>query len=410
MKVLIGDIDLFKVVGGGQAFYRAIVERHPEIEFSYIRISEGPDATRPANAHPIDFKEPYRPDESILPNRAFTYNAFRFSCNMAASVAGEAFDLVDLPDYRVDTGFLRPAMEAHSVGFERFAISMHGLSSIGYRNNWPCREPDPAIPQMEALEQHMFESADLRYAISEAYIDWSRGRCPGLAFQYYHPLYFFKLPEVIEQDPGGGPPDLNFLGRRAGIKGADLFLKLLVALPRSAYGSARIMGDDVKNSEGTPSGAVLGPLMEGRDLGVEITGAYTKHDLRRVWGERSITVLTSRWDTLNLVALESLFSGVPTVISRHAGACRFLDEAFPSVPYTRIDPFDSSESARLVTPLLSGYDRARADLLAGLERADRRPSGLELPAIYGQPPSFSAAGREALCRAYDRLFERQPKP
>ena len=55
MRVLIVDFDFFTAVGGGQTFYRRVVERHPEMQFLYP--SRGPDlrlrAELPSNAEPF---------------------------------------------------------------------------------------------------------------------------------------------------------------------------------------------------------------------------------------------------------------------------------------------------------------------------------------------------------------------
>ena len=37
MEVLLTSFDLFKDVGGGQTFYRNLILRNPEVQFTYLR-------------------------------------------------------------------------------------------------------------------------------------------------------------------------------------------------------------------------------------------------------------------------------------------------------------------------------------------------------------------------------------
>ena len=55
----------------------------------------------------------------------------------------------------------------------------------------------------------------------------------------------------------------------------------------------------------------------------------TQAQLGRLFSSRTMTLLPSRFDSLNLVALESVLSGCPTAIGSGAGACRFLGPGTP---------------------------------------------------------------------------------
>ena len=116
MRVLIADFDLFRAVGGGQTFYRAIIEKNPQINFFYLTIKEAADAHRAANAHPIRYECEYLNRQwthycDILPPR-WSLSAFLLASNLAWSVRGREFDVVDLPDYQ-QFGYFLPAALAH---------------------------------------------------------------------------------------------------------------------------------------------------------------------------------------------------------------------------------------------------------------------------------------------------------
>ena len=55
MHVLLTSFDLFKEVGGGQTFYRNVILRNPEIQFTYLLDSEPAESPRPGECqgHPL---------------------------------------------------------------------------------------------------------------------------------------------------------------------------------------------------------------------------------------------------------------------------------------------------------------------------------------------------------------------
>src|SRR5690348_13822269 len=115
LRVLIADFDLFSTVGGGQTFYRSVIEKNPEIDFHYLTLSEPHDASRPVNAHPIAYEEHYLDREwtrycDVLPPR-WSLRSTLLASNIAYSVRGQQFDVVDMPDYHQLGYSLRPALE-----------------------------------------------------------------------------------------------------------------------------------------------------------------------------------------------------------------------------------------------------------------------------------------------------------
>ena len=60
MRVFIADFDLFHITGGGQTYYRGVMKAFPGIDFHYLARDEADTAPRPANAHPIAYREAYQ--------------------------------------------------------------------------------------------------------------------------------------------------------------------------------------------------------------------------------------------------------------------------------------------------------------------------------------------------------------
>jgi len=102
--VLIADIDLYTVVGGGQVLFRSLMAGNPGIDFYYL--SKGPDmelkdeGRLPSNVHPRPLVAPddVRPFLSgPITDVWGSYSAL--ALQIAASCVGRSFDAVDIPSY-----------------------------------------------------------------------------------------------------------------------------------------------------------------------------------------------------------------------------------------------------------------------------------------------------------------------
>lgn len=406
MQVLIADFDLFRAVGGGQTFYRAVIEQNPQIDFSYLIVNESESAARPANANPIRYQQTYLDRHwthyfDVLPPR-WCLSAFLKASNLARSVSGRRFDVVDTPDYEPFGYFLPAALAHHGVAVQRVALSMHGVVSTGIGLGWSSGDEEQfALVRQE--ERH-YQCADIRYGLSLSYLDeWrDRFKLPSL---YFSPLRFLKPPRPWTS-ASGGAPDLNFVGRTERIKGPDLFIDLVRWLAPDAFGQARIIGPPCYDAHGISSNEHLKRFLDNRPghKPVDLVPAATPSELARLFAQRGLTVLPSRRDTFNLVALESLFAGCPTAIGDSAGVCRFLDATFPEVPYIKIDMRSPLTALPKIAAVLSDYDRHRNQLVAALSAAAPRVDGPSLSEIYASPAAFDREARQEAADWYERLI------
>ncbi len=407
MKVLLADFDLFRSVGGGQTFYRGIILRHPHIDFYYFRKSEPEDAVRPDNAHPIEFEEPYNEpdiDGADLPPPRWTFAAFRMASNLAHSVAGRSFDVVDFPDYQQLGVFLGPALARHGVEFGRLALSMHGCISTTIALNWNT-EGTTTIRQLEALQ---YAAVDTRYFISQLYGDEWRALSP-LPSHYVDPMWFFSFPERRAYAANAEAPDLNFIGRAEKRKGPHLFLQLAWWLPRASFRHATIIGPEDVHFTGNTSTKQLKAMADLRSFDLRFHRCMTPTEMGVLFASKSVTVVPSQYDTLNLTALESLFCGCPTMIGSGAGACRYLRERFPELPFEEFDVRDLYANVPRLERILSDYDAYRGRLDSALDRIDLRPQGPGLEEAYATPPATDVAARVQLDQWYEQLH-RQGAP
>lgn len=406
MKVMLADFDLFATTGGGQTFYRSIIESNPEVQFSYFSLFEPWNATRPANAQVIPFQERYTLDNwdgygDVCPPRYFV-PAFVRANNIAFSLIGHDFDVIDLPDYEPFGAFLRPALAHHRVKCDRIALSLHGRITTSIRLNWGG---DGNVPRdIEALEDLQYQAVDLRYGLSRAYLDEWRTKC-DLESHYFSPWRFLRPTTPSRSQHCDEPPDLQFIGRTEKCKGPDLFVEVAMWLPQSSYRNAFIVGPQAWGADGAGSNRRLQEMManRGRENLVTLLPSANRCDLDRMFAARAVTILPSRYDTFNLVAMESLLAGCPTAIGSRAGVCRFLEQSLPDVPFIKIEMDQLHASIPQILAVLNDYDAYRDRLVDALQASHREPEGPALPDIYRSRTASIESARTELAEWYARL-------
>lgn len=405
MRVLIADFDLFAKTGGGQTFYRSIIEANPEIEFYYFCVSEQHGAIRPANAQSLPFRELYKAPSRFefcdLPLSPYFLPAFAQANNVAYSARGRDFDVVDVPDYQHFGAFLRPALAKHGVGCRRIALSLHGSLSATISLNW--KTEGQSSRDLADIEDAQFQAVDLRYGLSRNYLDEWRVRS-GVESHYLDPRLFFRFPTPSLPAPSCERPNLQFIGRTEKCKGPDIFVEMAWWLPQESFARALVVGPQSWDPAGVGSSSHLAKMIDRRFSSDKVTvlPAATKRDLERLYASRAITVLPSRYDTFNLVALESLMSGCPTAIGSKAGACRFLEETFPNLPFIKIDMDDWRGALPAIEAVLHGYDAYRSRLVDAVRETQLAKPRHGLLEIY----QADSAKVEAVCRNMDEWYER----
>jgi len=405
MKVLIADFDLFSKTGGGQTFYRNLIKNNPEIDFYYFTVLESADIVRPDNACGIAYQEKYFIEYlekfyDVNPPK-WTYGTFVRVSNMAASVAGHHFDVVDLPDYEQFGTLLPSALRYHNVEFERIVLSMHGRISTSIQLNWSTEGKIDI--SLDLQEQMQYSSVDIRYGISQSYLDEWR-TIIDIESHYLNPLSFISKPEPRLAEPATEPPSLNFIGRTEKRKSPDIFVDLVWWLPPSSFSTANIIGPDCYDYRGVGSQLYLYSIKNNRFKDIRILPAMNQRELSHLFASKSVTFLPSRYDTLNLLALESLFSGCPTAIGSGAGVCRFLQENFPQVPLMIIDIKSIYSCLTPILSALKNYEDYRQQLVEALLSSSFNIPDVGLEQVYKSDPIYDFAIRSELERWYSQLM------
>jgi glycosyltransferase involved in cell wall biosynthesis len=404
MRILIAGFDLFQSVGGGQTFYRGAIEKNPDIEFFYLRDKEPESAPRPANAHPLPYKAVYAPAslagfaEPDVPG--WLIHDFLTTNNIARAAAGRSFDVVDTPDYERYGHLMPGALARHGASAGKVVLSMHGAISTTLALNWGGT--GTPMTYLVNLERLQYSAVDGRYFISPWYRDEWKGYSP-LPAHDLDPMWIFTPPPRKAYSPNPGPPTLLLVGRTEKRKGPHLFVQMAWWLPADSFREAVVIGPAVTDTNGKSSNDYIRELAEMRKIGhrVRIEPTKTHDELAALYASNAVMVTPSVYDTLNLVAIESLFAGCPTVIGTGAGACQYLRERFPGLPFVECDLHQFYAQLPKVESVLREYDRHRDELAAALDKADLTPRTSPLADIYRAAPAFDAEAR-AESNWYDR--------
>jgi glycosyltransferase involved in cell wall biosynthesis len=406
MNVLLADFDLYDSVGGGQTVYKRLIETNREIRFYYFGRKEATSALRPANATMVPWQEVYSSGHltgefSGWDAPLWAFVDFLWCANLAASVAHIPLDVVDIPDYKVHGYLVAPALRSHGQKSCRVVLALHGNLSETQVLNWGGADAW-ANATADQREQWQYRVADIRYGLSRDYLDhWAK--LGGIEGHYLNPLQFVPRPKVVPYTRKEQGLALNFIGRTEGFKGPDLFLELLGWLPRGSYRDARLIGPPVLDKAQLSSTEHLQRMADRRGLKVEIVPPMSRIELEKLYSTRSITVLPSRMDTFNLVALESLFAGCPTAISTKAGVCRFIRESWPALPYTALDVDKLYGSAPALLKAINEYDHRREELAKVIAGGVPEFKAASLETIYGAATESEHFLRSESERMYLRL-------
>ncbi|BAQ63703.1 glycosyltransferase [Geminocystis sp. NIES-3709] len=407
MRVLIAEFDVFHKIGGGQTFYRRLIETNPNIDFYYLIVEEKSNNFRPKNAKVLPYKQQYIKSDlqdlsTSLPLEKM-YRPFLIASNISYSVKGFDFDIIDYPDYEQFGLFLASALSYHQVKFSKIVISLHGIVSQSLLHDWEINKE--YINNLEFVENLQYKIADIRYGISKNYLEWWQ-KINDIPNYYYHPLHFLDLTPKLNYQPSKTKPSLNFIGRKEKGKGVDIFINLVSFLPKNLYSEGNIIGSNPETLDGKTGEFYLQQMLALRFSSINILPAVTRYALQEKFALNSVTILPSRFDTLNLVALESLFSGCPTIISQNAGVCRFLEDNFSHIPFIKLDIDNFYSSLPQITELLNNYHEYRLNLQEKITsfscKLDRKE--LNLVDIYKQSSNFEEETRKKAHQWYKELI------
>ncbi|NGX63589.1 MAG: hypothetical protein KR126chlam6_01001 [Candidatus Anoxychlamydiales bacterium] len=406
MKVLILDFDLFSVVGGGATIYQNIIQKNSHIDYYYFSNKEKTNNKRPANAFIIKYRYFFdKFDVSFY--TANLKNCYRLANKAASSIEGQHFNIIEIPDYHITGLFLRPALKKFKVKCEKIVLAMHGNVSTTFELDWDASSH--SFEELKKIEQMQYESVDIRYSISKRYIEqwWKK---TSIRAEYINPLYFVNIPKIKESLSCNETPRLVFLGRTERGKGPDIFVNILWKLNKSLYKNASIMGPASKCFSKDDSSLILKNLAKSRSLCIDFSSIFTKEQKEKVFSSKTLAILPSRNDTLNIIGLEALLSGCPVAIGSGAGVIDFINEKFKGLPYIIIEKENIFSCLKPITNLLLNYDKYRVNLRKKINDLKLKPlKHFSFDQIYKKPGNFNQYTVKILEDIYNNLENEQKK-
>jgi hypothetical protein len=407
MNILICSDGVFDSIGGGQTFFLSLIRSNPAIRFFCFQHGLDAPAGVPDNVTLLPVEDLYRKyvDHVDLVEHRLggvgmqgkSYDILQL-LDLARAAQGLRFDVVDIPDYMPFMALFPEALRLLGVGVDKVAVSMHGTLSDGLTGNWADVLDTTTRSLLEIGEDWLYRTADIRYGISDAYLDeWERRT--GVRGDLVDLWTFFRLDDFAAlrngapRDADESPPDLVFTGRQEKWKGPDLFVEIAGNLSREIYGLARLIGSPV-NLHDRNSAEALSAMAGRRGLEI-VQQTLPRPELLKAFArENWFVVAPSRKDTFNFVALEALLCGAPCAISSKAGVARYLRESMPDVPFVEIDPDDTQGATGLIRQALGSYSEIRASQAKALRNLRPIRRGKTYLDICGGAGSADAAIRE----------------
>ncbi len=360
------------------------------------------DCDTPTIQHPAHgvrlISLPAGPATLLPPTELHPYVA-EFSCRLARFAAreGRAYELIH-SHYWLSAAAALPLASAWNVPHMTMFHTIERLKSQQY-----------GAPVSDSLASQMRIEAERRIATTVDRISVSTGhegeqlrRLYGLA-----PNRFQTIPCGVDLDaftPGtpaeralarrrlapDGRPMLLFVGRLDAIKDLDLLLASVARMRTVA--TLHIVGGD---PDGDPELDRL--RARAGDLGigerVRFPGAVAQRDLPDYYRAADALVVTSRYESFGLVAVEALASGAPVVAAQVGGLPSIITHGENGLLVRWRSPDTFAEQLDLLLEDTALRERLSANARPSVERFSWERIGDEVRALYQE---LTAAARCAL--------------
>lgn len=246
---------------------------------------------------------------------------------------------------------------AHNAGIP-LVQSYH---SIAAAPDTPLTEGErPESPGRMAGEHLLAHEADLVIAVSEAErrtvidrfgADAARIRVVhlGVDVELFHPCAGQECEEQRDWLDHGGRPEVLVVGRLHPLKGFDLAIAAVAAIPQADRPGLRVVGAPPPDGDAYVRELHEAVLEHGMISTTAFDGALRRGELAERIRRATIVLIPSHTETFGLVALEAAASGVP-VIARNTGGLR--EAVVDGVTGVLVDGDEPNDWAREITRLL----------------------------------------------------------
>ena len=276
-------------------------------------------------------------------------------------------------------------MAALPLARQRGLPHVQSFHSIAADESTPLSSGErPESAGRMAGEARLARESDAVVAISEAEAETVVGRLGGPADR------IAIVPPGVDGTlfhPAAGPPAgagyALVAGRLQPLKGLDLAIEAIAAVPESVRPELVVAGDASADFDGYVDELRALAVRHGIEHRVRFVGPQSRASLATLLRGARVVLIPSHSETFGLVALEGAASGVPVVAAGSGGLREAVVDGETGVVLESRDPQAWAEA---ITAILSDPELARRLSLAGRERAehfDWLRSGEALLAVYG---------------------------
>lgn len=355
MKILLLINDLFrKNSGGGELVYKNIIKNSPNIEFFYFSTGKNKNLDVPKNCHQIKIKDwkTLRFDSKNFNDYSFNFQK-SIAANYANSVKNLKFDFIELPDWNCFGSYLKEELNKNNVQYKKLILALHGNISDTLKFDNANKF---TLEKIKFLENNQIQAADYIYGISYDYIKYWENRIDKKIY-FFDPLQFLNLNQIFNNLEKNDfeknkvtKPSLFNIGRLEKRKGHEIFIDTLNYLDQNIYDKTFIIG----SGSGEYS-IYLENLIKDRSLNTKILTDKNNLEILNILNQNTVVYLPVKYDSLNLVALEAILSGCPTIVSNKAGVCKYLDKFYPNISYLKINIDDHSNEISKISDFIKNF-------------------------------------------------------
>jgi glycosyltransferase involved in cell wall biosynthesis len=333
VNVLLCISNPYEGVGGGEIFYRNLIEKTPEINFYYLSKYKSP-TNLPKNLTAIQLKSApkIKSLSKIMDTNGLAkkirisqlnpteLGALYTSLQIAKSISQVQVDHIHVPEYLILDQFLTPALEAYEIKKIPISLFLHG--SLSKTQSLILNPNRDKCLQLKESERRQRKAADKLIALEGSNIAHIDAESINRV-EFLKPIFFVnksdRKQEVFGEHKQNDENSVALVGRIEGTKGHRNFIH--------AYGMSKFSSMPLKIYYPENNQTEFRSLVEfasKRNVMLEGKSIKISQNFWEMVGLDEVIAIPSLFDSFNLMSFEALIRGNKILISKEAGAYKYF--------------------------------------------------------------------------------------